>query len=359
MTIKQNIINKLVEVSKEVISDCAVENGAIVASNSDKSYYPREAADYRYVWPRDASFTCLAAEYLNLPIQIPFFKWLLEMPEDFKKEQLLYSNYSTNGRIGSMGKMFEADQMGTVLLAIYEHYKNNFKQALEFKELIERLANGLCAVWNKTFFIPNVVDLWEDGFRKTSSAIENNFTYSLAACAKGLLCANEIIPNKIWKESAREMINKINDAYDKQSEHFLRNHGRIDDKNIDASLLGLVYPFEIIKPDDKRMQITINKIEKELIFNGGVHRFQFDYFDSEGTAWEGGGAWPALNFWMAIYWHLAQNEKKAKAYYNWVIEKVDKYIPEQIFSDFRIGIYPLAWSHAMFIIASHYLGYLK
>ena len=356
---KDKKIKELIAVSKRVLADCALENGAIVATNSDKSYYPREAAYYRYVWPRDASFTCLAAQYIDLPVQIPFFKWLFEKPEDFKKEQLLYANYSTNGRIGTMGKMFEPDQMGTVLFAIYSYFKNDPKKAFPFKQLISRLADGLCSVWNKTYFIPNTVDLWEDGFRKTSTTVENNFTYSLAACARGLLCADEIFPNKIWKKSAGQMMKKINASYSDKNNYFLRNHGRIDDKNIDASLLGLVWPFEIIEANDKRIKSTIEKIEKELVLDGGVHRFQFDYFDSEGTAWEGGGAWPALNFWLAIYWHLVGDNKKAKAYYNWVIERVDKYIPEQIFPDFRIGIYPLAWSHAMFIIASHYLGYLK
>lgn len=355
-------IKKLIEISKQVIRDCALENGAIVAANTDKAYTPREAANYRAVWPRDASFVCMAAQILDLPIQKPFFQWLYARPEDFKKDQLLYANYSTNGRLGSLGHQFEPDQMGAVLWAIYSYYKDNLKEALEFKDLIERLANGLAQNWHEKYFLPNTVDLWEEGHRKTSTQMENNFTYSLAACTRGLFCAYEIIPNHFWKEVAMQMMKEIEEAYGSKDKYFYRNHGKISDKNTDASLLGLVYPFEICEASDEKMINTIKKIEEKLVINGGVHRFEFDYYDGEGTAQEGGGTWPVLNFWMSIYWTLRGDKNKALKYYNWVLDRIDKYndfLPEQIFEDFRKGIYPLAWSHAFFILASQHLGFIQ
>jgi glucoamylase len=359
MAVNKNKIDQLLKTSLRVINDCSLENGAIVAANTDKAYYPREAANYRYVWPRDASFICVAAKYLNSPIQEKFLDWLSEKPEDLKKDKLIFANYSTNGRIASLGAQFEPDQMGTILWMIHFYFQEDRKKALKYKGLIKWLADGLCQAWNKTYFLPNTLDLWEDGFRKTSSVMENNFTYSLAACVRGLLCAHNIMPNKSWEGVAKQMTREINEAYSFSDKYFLRNCGKISDKNIDASLLGLAYPFEIIKPDDERMKNTVQKIEENLVVNGGVHRFQFDYFDSEGTAWEGSGAWPLLNFWLAIYWVLAGQRQKALAYYEWVINQVDEYIPEQIFPDFRKSISPLAWSHAMFVLASHYLGYIK
>jgi len=159
------------------------------------------------------------------------------------------------------------------------------------------------------------------------------------------------------------MIEKIDESYDKRNKYFLRNHGRIDDKNIDASMLGLVWPFEIYRADDEKMVNTVKKIEKNIVINGGVHRYQFDYFDSEGSAQEGGGAWPILNFWLSIYYVLKKDKKNALKYYYWVLDHLDKekykgFLPEQIFDDFRTGIYPLVWSHTMFIIASHFLGFI-
>ena len=55
----------LIESTKRVIKDAAVENGAIVAANSDKKYYPRDVSPYRYVWVRDAAFICVAADMLD------------------------------------------------------------------------------------------------------------------------------------------------------------------------------------------------------------------------------------------------------------------------------------------------------
>ena len=40
---------ELLRISKEVIKDCALPNGAIVAANSDKTYFPKEAKYYRFI----------------------------------------------------------------------------------------------------------------------------------------------------------------------------------------------------------------------------------------------------------------------------------------------------------------------
>lgn len=355
-----NKIKKLIAKSREVISDSALDNGAIVAANSDKPYYPRKARDYHYVWPRDAAYICVAAKLLGLnKIQEPFFAWLEERPQDFKKEGKLFGNYSVNGP--HKVKQFQPDQAGAMLWAIYNFYQENLSGAQKQEILIRRLADGLTDDWQDRYFFTNTVDLWEEKNRQTSTQVENNHTYSLAACASGLITAAKIFKGKKWEEAAQQMIKQINEAYRVDKKIFVRNHGKIDDLNIDASLLGLVYPFAVIKANDPKMINTVKQIEEKIVSNGGVHRYQFDYYDGEGSAQEGGGAWPILNFWLAIYFVLAGDKTKAKKYYNWVIDRVgdDCLIPEQIFDDFRTGIKPLVWSHAMFIIASHYLGELK
>jgi len=355
----QKKLSRLLETSREVIRDAVLDNGAIVAANTDKPYYPREAANYRYVWPRDACFTAVAAEIQGIPAADKFFRWLEVKPEDFHKDKLIFSNYSTNGRIGSMGRLFQPDQMGTVLWAVHRYVNGNAEKALPYRALVELTCEGLCAAWNKTFFLPNTVDVWEDGFRQTSSRIENNFTYSLAACSRGLMLANELFPHKQWKQVATQMLKKITEAYDSKRGYFLRNHGKIDDPNVDASVLGLVWPFEVVEPTDQKIRSTVDAIERTLVVDGGVHRFQFDYFDSEGTAWEGGGAWPVLNCWLAIVLNRMGEKDRARAYLQWIIDRVERFIPEQIFTDFRIGISPLVWSHALFVLAAEELQLIE
>lgn len=351
-------IKSLIETSRQVITDVSLENGAIVAANTNKPYYPRSASNYHYVWPRDAGYICVAAQVIGLDIQKPFFNWMNDRPEDFKKEGLIYQNYSTNGR--TYWRQFQPDQAGTVLWTLWEYYKEDPADAIEYETLIRRLADGLCGDWKGSYFFHNTSDLWESGTRKTSTKVENNHTYSLAACVKGLEMADRMVNNPKWLECATEMRKKINESYDEQAGYFLRTYGKLSDRNIDASLLGLVWPFNIVEVDDVRMTNTVDKIEQNLIINnGGIQRFQFDYYDGEGSAGEGGGAWPILNFWMSIYWSLKGDREKAQHYFDWVINNIESYkgfIPEQIFSDERIGVYPLAWSHAMFILAAKQLG---
>ncbi|MFH0854602.1 MAG: glycoside hydrolase family 15 protein [bacterium] len=373
-------ITKILEASKQVLQDVALPNGAIVAANTDHEYYPRTAKDYRYVWPRDAAYICVALDYLNNAnkrelkhekispspsllkrgingIQERYFKWLTERPEDFKKEGLLFQHYSTNGR--KQGDQFQPDQMGTTLWAIWHHFKNNLSDAYRYESLIRRLADGISNQWKGFYFFKNTSDLWEEAKRKTSTKVENNFTYTLAACACGLEKALLMFPNNSnWGKTAGEMRKRIDEAYNEDEKYFYRSHGKIDDKNTDASLLGLVWPFEIIKADDIRMKNTVKRIEERVAIDGGVHRFEMDYYDGEGTSQEGAGAWPLLNFWMAIYWTIAGDEKKAKKYFDWVIDRMDdEFIPEQLYDDLRDGqgVKPLAWSHAMCVVAFCFL----
>ena len=50
---------------------------------------------------------------------------------------------------------------------------------------------------------------------------------------------------------------------------------------------------------------------------------------------------------------------RQKVFENYLGKIKGKYIPEQIFKEkFRKSVAPLAWSHAMFVIAAKELGYL-
>ncbi|MBU1119287.1 hypothetical protein KKH43_05385 [Patescibacteria group bacterium] len=351
-------VQKILEASKKVFIDAAVENGGIVAGNTDMSYYPPGAKNYHYVWPRDGAYVCVAADMLGVDIAKPFFKWMYERPEKFEKTGLLYRRYATNGRLE--GEDFQPDQHGALLWAIAEHVKNTDDTADEYKDLIVRLAEGLSEHWRGHFFDINTVDLWEEEKRQTLEEYENTFTYSLAACSRGLLLADFLFPHKTWRNVATEMKEQMEKAYDKEHKYFLRTKGKINDYNVDASLVGLVYPFDMIEATNAKMVNTVSQIEKKIVHEGGVHRFEMDYYDGEGRGWEGAGAWPLLNFWLSIYYAKKGDTEKAEDYFDWVIDKMkDDYIPEQMFSDGRVGVKPLVWSHAMFVIACSFLGYLE
>jgi len=62
----------------------------------------------------------------------------------------------------------------------------------------------------------------------------------------------------------------------------------------------------------------------------------------------------------SIYFCLKEEKEKALKYFNWVNERsLNGYLPEQIKNDKPASIIPLAWSHAMFVIATNFLKILK
>ncbi len=352
-------IENIIQVSKEVIKDSLLENGAIVAANTTKDYYPSTAQNYFYVWPRDASYVCIAADIVGIEgIQERFFNWCFERAEGFKETGLFYNKYYVNGLKGL--NTFQPDQTGTLLYAIWHHYNyTNSKVNPKLKDLILKSANGLCDIWKRDHFNMITNDLWEE--RLTFPDLQDNFTYSLAACISGLECANSMIINKNWLTVSASMRKQLEKHF--LDNHFVRSYGKLIDTGIDASMLGLVYPFKIYTAEDPRIISTIKEIEKKLIINGGVHRYELDQYD--GWMYEmihrkkGAGAWPILNFWLSIYYSLNGDKANAEKYYNWIIDRVTGYIPEQVFDNkIQVSICPLAWSHTMFIVASKNLGYI-
>ena len=350
-------IQKLVETSRQVILDCALENGAIVAANCFKEYFPKNAKYYTYVWPRDASFTCVAADILGiLDVQERFFDWCMNRAADFRSRGVFFQNYFVNG-LKATGN-FQPDQTGSVLWAVWHHYKDNLREASKHERLVRKAADGICSKWRGSHFIEVTNDLWEERFAFPD--LQENFTYSLAACLRGLECANAIVPTGKWVRVAGQMRERLGHHY---SEHFSRTYGKLGDARIDASMLGLVYPFEVFPATDRRIVETVNEIEKKLVVAGGVHRYEDDEYD--GWIWKcmhrnkGAGAWPILNFWLSIHYARAQRREKALQYYNWVVNRVTKFIPEQVFeNNIQVSVKPLSWSHAMFVIASKELGFI-
>lgn len=370
---KNQKIKKLIQKSSIIFNDCVLPNGCLVAAPTHMPYYPSQAKSYFYCWPgRDLGFNITGAFLLEIDVFKDVLTWIWERAEGYQssvaswREGLLFRSYHLNGRIRESS--LQPDQTGTLLWALYEYSKTNEISSL-IKKVIKKSTKGLVDIWNKDHFKLSVEDLWEE--RIVHPRFKNNFTYSLAACASGLERANKIVPNKKASIAAKQMKQLIKEkAYDKKAGYFFRRFGGTvnGDKNIDASMLGLVWPFEIIKPDDPKMVNTVKVIEKYIANDRGVYRYQFDEYEGETENGSlhykmGAGAWPLLTFWMSIVQSKMGNRKKAEKYFFMVLNQIDKdlLIPEQIFSksDPRIGVKPLLWSHMMFVHAAKELGYLS
>ena len=395
---KKAEIKKLIRVSKDVIEDCSLENGAIVAANSDKSVYPATVQDYRYVWIRDSAYVCIAADILGLRgIPERFFDWCLNRAEGFRETGLFYNAYSVNGAFhGTLvdpayikvsqkvsdryknlmhhGPQFQPDQGGALLIAIGHHIRHfDVRKISGYEELIQKTASGITKSWKDGRFILPSFDLWEERYLLPEQ--RRIHTYSLAMCIAGLRTASGLLgKNKKWLQAEKEMSEVFAELYSCHPNMIPRTYSgglmsrrskwEEEDFLPDASLLGLVYPSGIVEAHDEKMWRTVDKIiEKNTINNGGLLRYPKDIYcgsvKNGQVTLTGAGAWPLLNFWMAVYFSMRGDEKNAAKYFNWPLERIEQYIPEQIFTDKKkLSIHPLAWSHVMFIIAADFLGRL-
>lgn len=366
-------IDNLIEKTREVFNDCLLPNGCLIAAPTQMPYYPSTAKSYLYCWPgRDLGFNVTAGLHIGIDVFEDILNWIWERAEDYQtaiakwKEGLLFRSYHPNGRIRE--RSFQPDQTGTLLWAIYEYSKKNKLPSLAEK-IIKKSTKGLTGVWIENQFKIPTEDPWEE--RIAHPRFNNNLTYSLASCAAGLKKADRVIADNRARRAAKQMISLIEkEAYDKKAGYFLRRFGGTvaGDKNIDASLLALVWPFEIIEADDPRMVKTVKAIEENITDDKGVYRYQLDEYEGEIEDVDlhykmGAGAWPLLTFWMSIIQNKMGNRKKAEDYFWLVLDQIgnDFLIPEQLFpkGDPRVGVKPLLWSHAMFVHAAVELGYIK
>lgn len=367
-------IQKLLEKSKEIFYDCLLPNGCLVAAPSHMPYYPAQAKSYLFCWPgRDSGFNLTGALHLGIDSFDEVLTWIWERAEDYQtslskwKEGLLFRSYHPHGRIREA--RFQPDQTGTLLWAIGEYHKKHELSKLQ-KQILRKSGDGLANLWEEGQFKLFIEDPWEE--RIAHPRFKTHLTYSLAACASGLSSAHKILPHRKWNRVAREMGRLVEKkAYDKGVGYFLRRFGgeiETKDYNIDASMLGLVWPFAIVKAIDRRMVSTVEKIEERLVDDLGVHRYQFDEYEGEIEAGDlhykqGAGVWPLLTFWLSIVLSKMGERGKAEKYFWLVLDQLDDdfLIPEQLFpkGDPRIGVKPLLWSHMMFVHAAYELGFLK
>jgi len=350
-------INSLKDTTKKVFKDCVFPGGAIVAANSFQSYFPKDAKNYKFVWPRDGAFICHAANIIEQKISVGFFNWCMKA-EGWEQKGIFYEKYYISGK--QTEHSFQPDQTGTILWEICNQMHDNKELAKKLERFVVKSADGICKLWNKDHLCTVSQDLWEE--RNCFPDMKENFVYSLASLYKGLMEAYKLKGQEKWKQNA----NEIGDLLIEQTnEKICRSFGQLTDDRIDASLLGLIWPFEIEGMPHKNLQLILKLIEEKLVKDFGVYRYEHDDYDG----WmfnkniqrrKGSGYWPLLNFWMAIAQNKMGNREKAEKYYNKVIGDLNSnFIPEQIFNNpYQVSVSPLCWSHAMFVIASRDLGYI-
>ncbi len=316
---------------------------------------------YNYCWPRDALFITSAMDILKMGKEADkFYKVFCKNTQS--RDGMWEQRFFTDGRLApSWG--YQIDETADVIFGVYNHYKatgdkkvlkDNLKMCEKALTYLEKYIADIMENTNK---FQKSYDLWEENEGIHLYSIASIFAAFDSMIKMYEVLKEEFTKNRVKqenvnnkKEELREELVKIKEYilqnfYDEHKKSFVRN---LDDRKIDTSLLGLVTPFNIFTPKEKRILNTVERINMTLrTYTGGYTRYEVDRYMN-------GNPWVITTLWVADYYIEAGDKAKAKECFDLVVKTSAKhgFLPEQINNE-KMGpawVIGLGWSHAMFII---------
>lgn len=352
-------MTSLYQSSVEIILENQSASGAYLASPNFETYH--------YCWFRDGAFIAFAMDLAGRSESAKrFHNWATDtvirrksvvekalekarQGERLTKASILDTRYAVDGsKSTSDWPNFQLDGFGTWLWSLEQHIQETGTSLTsEWQEAIDLVAAYLTALWQRPCY-----DCWEEFPQEVH-------LYTLAAIHAGLSSWGRL--RKITNYDVPNDIKKFILEYGIWQGHFVKYVGA---NIIDASLLGLAVPYEIVVPDEPLMQKTVKFIESSLMHGGGLHRYATDTY-------YGGGEWILLTAWLGWYYSKLGLKDEAHKMLNWIQDQAnsDGFLPEQLPKTLNDPSYyepwrqrwgdiatPLLWSHAMYIILCNSLN---
>lgn len=336
---------------------------------------------YSYCWPRDAVFITKALDKLKMTKETErFYKNFCKNTQS--KNGMWEQRFYTDGRLAPCWG-YQIDETASVVFGVYEHFKavkdvkflretykmcenaikflgNYMDNILGTKDETDSVKNEIEATYHTEGRnqLPVSYDLWE--------MHEGVHLYSLASIYAAFEAIKQIheILRPEYEQNNRlkvESMNKIDaktskyqeeikkyilaNLYDEQTKTFLRNR---NDKRTDISELGIVVPFEIFSPKEKKVLNTIERINMTLrTYTGGYLRFEQDHYRG------GNSPWPISTAWIGMYYQKAGEMRKAKECLQFIVNTANEhgFLAEQVSNETMSPSWAngLGWSHAMFV----------
>lgn len=343
--------------SVAVILDNQSASGAYIASPN----FPV----YGYSWLRDGAFIADAMSRAGQVLSAEaFFDWCARVLVDRRAQvealiarraagetipprDFLHTRFTLDGRDSDAPwENFQLDGYGAWLWALGVHRRRHRRSVAPF------LAGAsLSARYVAAFHDYPSYDWWEE-------YPEHRHTSTLAAVGAGLEAVSG------WPEAEQGLRARARDtaaAIDVAIRGDAAGRGYfgkwLGSDEVDASLLALATPFEMVAADDPLMVATVRRIEVDLVHEGGIHRYGTDTY-------YGGGEWLLLAGLLGSYWHRRGDSLGALRQLEWIAARAtaEGDLPEQVADHLldpgsrqtwldRWGpvATPLLWSHAMYL----------
>ncbi len=340
-----------------------------------------ECGRYCYCWPRDAVFVTRALDQIKMIKEAEkFYKIFCKNTQS--KNGMWEQRFFTDCKLAPCWG-YQIDETASVIYGLYEHYKvvKDAKFLKDTYKMCENATKFLINYLDNIFGTKDKSDIVKNEIEKTYHTEDRNklpvsydlwemnegiHLYSLAAiygAFQAMKKIHEVLkpefePNNRLKVEAinkleakvilyQEEIKKyiLANLYDAETKAFLRNQS---DKRTDISQLGIVVPFELFSPKEKKVLNTVEKINMTLrTYTGGYLRFEQDHYRA------GNSPWPVATLWMGMYYQKAGEKNKAKECIEFVVNTANKhgFLGEQVDNNTMNPNWAngLAWSHAMFI----------
>ena len=364
------------------------ETGGIIASPEIDEDFTK-CGRYAYCWPRDAVFVTKAMDIVNMEKETEkFYKVFCKKTQS--KDGMWEQRFFTDMKLAPCWG-YQVDETASVVYGVYEHYKvtksekflkDNLHMCEKAIDFLKKYIKDWIGVEGIDEEKRDVVkdEIEEDTMKRTGKEHKYHVSYDLWEMCEGIhlysLASiyaafdsilgiykalgknvsefenNRLKEEKIQKNEReiekiqRGIKNYINEnLYDEQKKSYVRNP---EDKKMDISILGAVYPFNVFKSKENKVKNTVESINLHLrTYTGGYQRFEGDHYMN-------GNPWPIANLWMTLYYLETGEKKKAKETFDFVVKTCGKhyFLGEQVDNstlkpNWVIG---LGWSHAMFLI---------
>ena len=327
--------------------------GIIAAPEVDEGL--TQCGRYAYCWPRDAVFITKALDILKMTKETEkFYSNFCRMTQS--KNGMWEQRFYTDGKLAPCWG-YQIDETASVVFGVYSHYeytkkeeflKVNLHMCEKAVDFLKRYVRDLLEGTGKYALSYDLWEMYEGVHLYSLASIFGAFSAMLKIynVLEGNLSDFENKNIKEIEELQVQLKNYIEEnLYDDNRKCYVRN---ADDRRIDISLLGAVYPFNVFSTKEKKVLNTVDNINLTLrTYTGGYQRFEQDHYRN-------GAPWPIANLWMTLYYLENGEKKKAKETFDFVLKTAGKhsFLGEQVDNNtlkpnWVIG---LGWSHAMFII---------
>lgn len=325
---------------------------------------------YSYCWPRDAVYITKALDLLGMEKETEKF-YRVFCKNTQSRNGMWEQRFFTDGTLAPCWG-YQIDETASVIWGIYDHYtrtkdkkflKDNLKMVEKAVKFLEQYIEDLLEDKKE---MRVTYDIWEmhEGISIYSlssifaayEAMQKIYDALAEELGEKRLRQETIVKQKEIIEKQLEKIKNyvVEKLYDEEKKSFVRNE---IDRKIDISTLGLVIPFRMFSPNEKKITNTIERINLNLrTYTGGYLRFEEDHYTENRP-------WVIATLWMALYYIEIKEYKKARESFDFVVASSTKlgFLAEQVDNSTMSSawVIGLGWSHAMFILVLNELAKLE